>query len=241
MSAKHGRQVRGFSLVEVLIGSTVSLWLLLGAMQLTSHHLASYRHQARLLRLDQELRAALDMVVRDLQRARHWQAAGVAPDPSATEPTANPYEAISLNAATAASSVEYGYDRTLATAPIAFGFRRQVASNGTGNLQMKNAMGGWQPMTDPAIVNITRFAITPVLRENRLWQHCRCRFQAQRAPDCEDTALGASNTAPTLQVTLLDIDITGASPGDSNLVRALTERVHLHNPAIAHSGGCPPG
>ncbi len=230
--------VRGFSLVELLIGTTVGLWLLLGAMQMIGHHFASYRAQVRELRINQELRAAVDVVARDLKRAGHWNKALLA-FASPTSAADNPYAPIVLEDQAPASAIEYAYDRTTPTLPNAFGFRRRVGSDGTGSLQMKNAGGGWQPLTDPAVVNITRLAITPVRRAIPLWTNCPCRFRPVRAPACEDMALQQLAQAPSVWTRQFDIEITGRAVGDDVLERVVREHVRLGNGATTHLDGCP--
>jgi len=230
--------VRGFSLVELLIGTTIGLWLLLGAMQMIGHHFASYRAQVRELRLNQELRAAADVMARDLKRAGHWDKALATLTVGATLAD-NPYAEVSLEDTTPSSTIEYAYDRTTPTLPNAFGFRRRVSSDGSGSLQMKNAAGGWQPLTDPAVVNITRMAITPVLRSIPLWTSCPCRFRPVRTPACEDIALQQLAEAPRVWIRQFDIEIAGRAVGDEVLERVVREHVRLGNGATNHLDGCP--
>lgn len=231
--------VRGFSLVELLIGTTIGLWLLLGAMQMIGHHFASYRAQVRELRLNQELRAAADVMARDLKRAGHWDKALATLTVGATLAD-NPYAEVSLEDTTPSSTIEYAYDRTTPTLPNAFGFRRRVSSDGSGSLQMKNAAGGWQPLTDPAVVNITRMAITPVLRSIPLWTSCPCRFMPVRKSACEDSALQELTQMPRVWIRQYEIEIAGSSVGDTTMARVVSENVRLGNSATADLDGCPP-
>lgn len=231
--------VRGFSLVELMVGSAVAIWLLLGAIQLIAHHFASYRAQVRELRLNQELRAAVDVIARDLKRAGHWNGALQAVAAGAPF-TDNPYAPVMLENTAPSSSIEYGYDQSTATQPNAFGFRRRVGSDGTGSLQMKNAAGGWQPLTDPAVVNITRLAITPKLRSIALWTSCACRFRPERTPACEDNALRELAHMPRVWIRQYDIEIAGNAAGDTTLARVVSEQVRLGNSITADLNGCPP-
>lgn len=232
--------MRGFSLIELMVGTTVALWLLLGAMQMIGHHLASYRAQVRELRLNQELRTAADLMTRDLKRAGHWsQALQAYVAGAGSSESENPYTPVLLEDRTPSSSVEYAYDRSTLTLPSAFGFRRRVSSDGTGSLQMKNAAGGWQPLTDPTVVNITRLAITPVLRTLPLWTSCPCRFRPVRATACDDTALQALAQTPRVWIRQFDIEITGTAPGSHGLERVVREHVRLGNGATSHLDGCP--
>lgn len=232
-------RARGFSLVELMVGSAVAIWLLLGAIQLIGHHFASYRAQVRELRLNQELRAAVDVMARDLKRAGHWNGALQAFAAGAVS-TDNPYAPVTLGNTTPSSSMEYGYDQSATTQPNAFGFRRRVSSDGMGSLQMKNAAGGWQPLTDPAVVNITELTITPVLRSIPLWTSCPCRFRPVHTPACEDSALQELAHMPRVWIHQYDIEIAGNAAGDTTLARVVSEHVRLGNSATVDLDGCPP-
>lgn len=230
----------GFSLVELLIATTIGLWLMLGAIQLIGHHLASHRAQVRELRLNQELRAAAEVMARDLKRAGHWDKAFISSDAPEVprSPQDNPFALATPDSRTALNSLEYGYERTLATAPDAFGFRHQV-SGGVGMLRMKNAAGGWQPLTDPSVVNITQFQITPFVQTIELWTSCTCRFSPHKSPDCDDTALQEHPGRPRLHLHHVEVVLTGVATGDSDLSRTVRESIHIGNQVVAHPAGCP--
>lgn len=231
---------RGFSLVEFMVGTALGAWLLLGAIQLIGQHGASYRAQVRELRLNQELRAAADVMASDLKRAGHWSGALQAWAPGADMQTqTNPFAAVAVDSTLPSDWIEYSYDRSTPTLPAAFGFRRRATADGVGSLQMKNAGGGWQPLTDPQVVNITRLAIVPVQRVVELWPSCRCRFQVLRAPDCEDTALAERVGRPQQRIRGYEVEIAGVAPGDSTLVRVVRASIRLGNTDAESLGGCP--
>lgn len=239
-SARRLAAQPGFSLVELLIGTAIGLWVMLGATQLMAHHFASYRAQVKELRLNQELRAAIDVIGRDLKRAGHWDGALVAfPTLATTEAPDNPFSAVVLDGNTPSSTIEYSYDRTDPTPPLAFGFRRRQAPDGTGLLQMKNAAGGWQPLTDPAVVNVTQLSITAALHTVELWESCQCRFGATRSTGCEDAELQHNAERPRLLIQQFDVRITGTAVGDPGLSRAVEENVALGNITLLHPNGCP--
>lgn len=222
-----------------MVGTALGAWLLLGAIQLIGQHAASYRAQVRELRLNQELRAAAEVMTSDLKRAGHWAGALPAWAPGVDVQTQlNPFAAVALDKTLPSDWIEYSYDRTTPTPPAAFGFRRRTAG-GVGSLQMKNAGGGWQPLTDPQVVNITRLAIVPVQRVVELWPSCRCRFQVVRAPDCEDTALPNRVGRPQQLIRGYDVEIAGVAPGDSTLVRVVRASIRLGNTDAVSFGGCP--
>lgn len=230
----------GFSLVELLIGTAIGLWVMLGAIQLIGHHFASYRAQVRELRINQELRAAVDVIARDLRRAGHWNHALTAFPPAAnTQAPDNPFLKVGLDGDTPSSTIEYGYDRAEPTPASAFGFRRRQAPDGTGYLQMKNAAGGWQPLTDPAVVNVTQLSVSPVLHTVELWATCQCRFRATRSIDCEDGVLQDNDERPRLLIRQFDVRIAGSAVGDPGLSRAVSENITLGNSVLSHPNGCP--
>jgi prepilin peptidase dependent protein B len=223
-----------------MVGTTVALWLLLGAVQLMGFQLGSQRTQAHEWRLNQELRAAVDVMARDLKRAGHWEDALLAFDSDMTRPQHdNPFTTLKLEGGGPTSAIEYAYARSIPTPEAAFGFRRQLTANGVGVLQMKNGAGGWQPLTDPSAVNVTRLTITPVVHTVELWPECRCRFLPIREPNCEDTELQALVERPRLEITRLEVTVTGSATQDSGLVRMAHEHIHVRNAGLLRLGACP--
>jgi prepilin-type N-terminal cleavage/methylation domain-containing protein len=78
---------RGFSLSELMIGSSVGLLVIAGALQLYLLNLRATNDNLRLSRLNQELRATLDLLRNDLRRAGHWLL-----DPGLDHPENNPFQ-----------------------------------------------------------------------------------------------------------------------------------------------------
>ena len=132
---------RGFSLIELMIGMTISLLILAG---IASAYLLSASATAETLtrvRLGQELRAILELMRQDVRRAGYWNA------PATANPLDNPFRTLlttALPGQPAGSCLLYDYDDGQGT----FGFRL----NGS-NLQMRGgttaepadcASGGWE-------------------------------------------------------------------------------------------------
>ena len=85
----RGRQ-SGLSLVELLVGAAIGLFLVGGATKLFIDTLDDSRRLIIETRVNQDLRAASDLVARDLRRAGYWPnalQAAVQPPESST-PTA---------------------------------------------------------------------------------------------------------------------------------------------------------
>lgn len=160
---------RGFSLTELMVGSTVGLLVIAGALQLYVVNLRATSDTLRLSRLNQELRGTLDLLTNDLRRAGYW-----AFTPGSTTPLDNPFQAdgndLRLGQSTGEtehSCILYSYDLngdlrvgvgpsgvaspTTSTSNLEqFGFRLRA-----GQIQMRNGgspfnctSGSWQAITD---------------------------------------------------------------------------------------------
>ena len=171
---------RGLSIVEMLVGIAVGLFIVAGTTKLFVDYLGSNRNLLLETRVNQDLRAAADLVVRDLRRASYWRnsTTGISTNPT-IPPVANPYAAVAY----ASGALTYSYDKDGVNGINAttedFGVRRDVVS-GKGVLQLRTA-GGWQTITDPGTLDIPASApdlITPTTaRVVDLWDECPCIFE----------------------------------------------------------------
>jgi prepilin peptidase dependent protein B len=217
---------RGLSLVEMLVGVAVGMFLIAGAATLFVANLSSSRKMLVEARLNQDLRAAADLISRDIRRAGYWsnaiagtQAASGVAGPAAS----NPFSAASA----ASAQLTYLFDRDsddVVHGNDQFAFRLQ-AVNGVGTLQMSLSAASavaasWQTLTDPMAVNVTDFAITPTITT---------------IPPA--SAVYVCVNPPTVTVRQFDISITGSPPSDPGLVRTLQTRTRLRNDQT--SGVCP--
>lgn len=108
------RRQRGLSLVELMVGVAVGLFVVAGATMLVANQLGDNRRLLLETQIQQDLRAAADIIVRDIRRSGYWGAAqtGVwyAGSPGVT---ANPYTAVApAVSGAAASSVSFNYSAT---------------------------------------------------------------------------------------------------------------------------------
>lgn len=213
---------RGLSVVELLVGSTVGLLIATGATQLFVEHLRDNRRLLLEARLHQDLRAATDLIARDLRRAGYWRhaAAGLAsPD------RLNPYQAITPDGGSVAESTTYSFSRDDVENHVidlneATGFRLSQ-----GSLQTLTG-GHWQSLTDPAVLRVTRFAITPELRQVPLGHLCR--------PACSAAEAGC----PSLTVRRYRLEVHGESATDAAVQRQIHEAVQVRNDALS-GATCP--
>lgn len=223
----------GFSLTELMIGSAVGLLVIAGAAQLYLLNLRATSDNLRISRLNQELRATLDLLHNDLRRAGYW-----ALEPDSGDPADNPFQSagnrVRLGHVTGEaddSCILYSYDLNsdqlvgvgaagtpgLATTAVnleQFGFRLR-----DGVIQMRNGgssfdctTGSWQAITDPD-TEITTLQFT-------LMETCS---------NLLDTTQTCLSGEPALLARRIGIAIDGRSRSDNAVSQQLTSTVTIAN------------
>ncbi len=215
-----------------MVGVAVGMFVVGGAIKLFVDYIGANKRQVVETRVNQEMRAAADIVARDLRRAGYWEnaSAGIA--------VSSPYAVASQPSA---SEIQYAYARNADNVldnNEQVGFRRQVVG-GIGVLQMQDGLNNWQPLTDPGTLDVTTFTVTataPTL-VNDMSKYCPCLYKLTCTPaDMTDTTrnpLGPRTmTIPSYQIVL-----TGRAVSDPAIVRTVNENVRVRNAVL--SGGCP--
>ncbi|MDQ3060286.1 MAG: prepilin-type N-terminal cleavage/methylation domain-containing protein [Pseudomonadota bacterium] len=231
------RHQRGFSIVELLIGVALGLFILGGALKLFGDYINNNRQLVLETRVNQDMRAAADLIARDLRRAGYWgdSTAGVTGTALTSE-----YAAVSPTGTAATTQITYSYsqgeeDNDLDATTENFGFRLN-----SGALQYLQG-GSWQTMTDPNTLTVTAFTVTPRQRCVPLQQYCT----GASSSSCSACTLNATTgcpsascaTCPFLNVRSYDIALQGTSTTDSSVVRNLQETVRVRNDQ--RLGSCP--
>jgi prepilin peptidase dependent protein B len=219
----HGQ--RGLSIVELMIGVAIALFIAATGATLLASHLRESRGLLLEARLMQDLRSAADIVSRDLRRAGYWAAAtdGVWAA-GATHVAVNPYVAIAPGAA-ASDAVSFRYSRDAAENNVVdsneqFGFRLR-----SGAIEMQLGAGGWQALTDAGTLNVTEFRVTPSVQEIDLQNFC--------ATTCPS---GSTSCPPHQQVRSLALVIGGQLAGNASVTRSVRSEVRLRGDAVI--GAC---
>lgn len=215
------RSMQGLSIVELLVGVAIGLFILAGASAMFVTNVTNSRKILLEARLNQELRATIDLVTRDLRRGAYWANAINGTSTVGTSATAqsNPYAAITLGA----NEVAYAYSRdatendTLDAATEQFGLRLN-----TGQIQMQVG-GNWQALTNTALVSITGFTITPTVTAIDIRTAC--------AKTCTGTS------CPTITVRSYNVVLTGRLVSDASVSRTLQSQIRVRNDSTA--GVCP--
>ena len=230
---------RGMSIIELLIGVVVGFIVVAGAVKLMVDTLGSNRRLLLETRVNQDLRAAADLIVRDIRRAGYWanSTKGIFTTTGSGTVVTNPYREISL----VANEIKYRYARDVndsADDPEQASFR--LAG---GVLQFMNGEGNWQAISDPKVVSITNLSITTSgMRLIELHSYCVCmtKVGATGTPECTDADFrtGAfAAKAPTLGIRHYDVVLAGQSATDATVAREIRETVRVRNERLY--GCCP--
>lgn len=220
--ALNRRACKGVSLVELMVGMALGLFIVATALFLLTEHLRENRSLLLQARLQQDLRVTLDLMSRQLHRAGHWGTPQATIWQADVAPQTNPYTAWTPNS----TSVLFHASRDAQEnqqidSNEALGFRLQQ-----GVLQMRLGAGGWQALTDPEVMQVTQLHIQPQVHEQTL------------ADLCHRPCPPASNTCPPRQqVRSLHISLQASAAHDTQVQRSLQTQVRLRNDAVI--GSCP--
>ena len=238
---------RGLSIVELMVGIAISMFILAGATLVLTTQLESNRRLLLEAQLQQDLRTAADMISRDVRRAGYWgraycnvwPAAATADkggDPANCTQT-NPYNTITPSVAPGpGGTTQLVYDRStdfeggaafnaddnLVDGGLASRPRERVGfrfNQGAGTIEYLVGNNNWQTLTDPNVLQVTEFRM--VLNRRTLPTPCA---------DVGCQALGPQCGGPmSVQSRDLSFTIVARAMYDPNVRRSLSENVRLRN------------
>lgn len=237
---------RGLSMIELMIGTAIGMFLVAGAVTVFVSNLGNSRRLLQEARVNQDLRAAADLISRDLRRAGYWgnAIAGTVVTAPATTATANPYRLVTDNVGT--STIEYNFSRDPAAAENnaidtneCFGFRLSG-----GVIQMKtDCTPTWQAVTDSTTITVSALTITPTetpvdARDSCATACCSDADVAAGIPaTCTVRNIAAGATCPRVWVRRYGLVLQGTAATDANVTRRLQTSVRVRNDE--QSGVCP--
>lgn len=160
------RRQRGTTVIELLIGAAIGLFIVAAAAALQIAQLRDARSLLLQTRLTQELRNASDLIARDLRRAGYSGHAGAAPNPYAYRPTAiDPL-----------GTLRYSMDATendRVDVNEQFGFRLRG-----GAIEMLLG-GSWQAVTDSNAITVSALDVAPQMIETAVASACPTQLQSR--------------------------------------------------------------
>lgn len=213
----------GMSLVELMVGIAIGLFVVAAASVMVTSQLSDNRRLLLEVQVQQDLRATADVIARELRRAGGRQLAAEGVWSATTPASTNPYGAITLGSSN--TEVRFDYERGIGLQPL--GFRldpaRPVIQSFIGT--------GWQDLTDGNTMTVTGFTVRP---------------RSPAIPDqvipcpkaCDPLATNADTSCwPRLKVRAYEILITAQARTDARIQRSLRSEVRLRNDAYEFGAG----
>ena len=232
---------RGLSLVELLVGTALGLFLVAGAVTMFVSNLGNSRQLLLEARVNQDLRAAADLIARDLRRAGYWGDSLAGTIAVGAAAAVNPYRVITPGA----GIIEYAFSRDATENNIRdtseeFGFQRGLVGS-VGVIQMKVG-GNWQTVTDPQTIDIPVNGLTVTSSDVAVSARDACTVACCSDADVtagicatRNIAIGAS--CPTVRVRQYVLTLAANATGNTRVARTLTTRVRPRNDELG--GVCP--
>lgn len=212
---------RGLSLVELMVGIAVGLFITGAATLVVTSQLADTRRLLLDTQLQQDLRATTDIITRELRRAGSAGSTTIAQNgiwfPTVGNVVENSWTGITPDDGEASSNVEFRYRRSGGNEGP-FGFKVEGET-------VKSLIGGvWQELTDSRIMRVTELTVTPDAEQT---------FQIP----CPRTCPGGGTACwPTLSVRGYQVLITAESRVDPDVVRTLRSHVRVRNDQVRFNG-----
>lgn len=216
---------RGLSLVELMVGVTIGLFILAAATLVVTSQLGDNRRMLTDTQLQQDMRATVDIAVRDIRRAgfdgRSWMTVWASPVAQSltnyyatviAEQDANKGDSLVYQRSNVTGRLGLNDDGKVADDEWA-GFRFNAAA---GTVEMMVGNKNWQALTDASVMKVTQFDITYTARALPL----PCGDQCQRGP----------NDCP-LDLLVRDVAVvmSAQSAHDANIKRSVASSVRLRN------------
>lgn len=173
----HHSPHRGFSLIELMIGMTVGLFILVGASSLMVSQIGDHRRLALETRTEQDVRALAEVMTREVRSAGAWKdpMKGVWTEANPT-PQANPYANVNIEEAGA----KITFTILDGTSQLVRGYKF------SGETLYRYDGVSWQPMTDPNTLKIARFEVTE--NAHSFGMESACRLPCDGADNCPPVA-----------------------------------------------------
>ncbi len=209
---------RGLSLVELMVGVAIGLFVVAGAATVVATQLGDSRRLVVEAQIQQDLRATADIMTRELRRAGQWTNAASAVWSPGQPVNANPNDAVNV---VGNSEIDISW-----SGATALGFRWTAGPPGV--LQLKDGAGNWQDLTDKTTLDITNFDAQLVTTTTEPPLACPAFCPVPTYPN-------STACWPTVRVRELQLQITGRSVADPNVVRSIVSNVRLRNDQICNN------
>jgi prepilin peptidase dependent protein B len=215
---------RGLSLTELMVSLSIGVLLMLGLTTFMSGTLVNNTSSVKTIQFNQEMRAAMTLMVRDLRRSGYWGSTsyttGALSGVGYGSTYSNPFSNVDTSTA---NCILYRYDKnsnsTLDDGEY-FGFKLsgtgiQMLNSGTSSSAC-NGTSGWTALTNTSNLNITGLTFEKT-DSNPVY-----------------TTYGAA-TGPNIKVRYVTITLTAQCATDSNIQQTLKETIRIGNDLFSQS------
>ena len=217
-STRFRKTQGGMSLIELMVGVAIGLIVVAGASLAVSSQLFENRRLLSETQLQQDLRAASDIIARELRRSgaeRDFFALQGVWRPGVSTTVFNQFSKYQYNPLPVGVTYAYWYQPTGGTDSRS-GFKL------VGNTIQQRMLGDggaatWQDVTDSNAVEVETFSITP---------SDQTALQLPCPKLCPD---GTQNCWPTVKVRELLVSITARSKSYHDVERTMVSRVRVRN------------
>ena len=150
---------RGFTLIELMVALVIGLLLMLGLTTFLINNIRSNSDTLKAIRLNQEMRATMMLMSRELRRSGYWSSTASATNPFQTMTTSTSgcvlysYDRNATASTTVPSDVQYGF--LLASGAV------YMRSSGSSYTCTPGANNVWEAVTDDHVTNISSLSFVP--------------------------------------------------------------------------------
>jgi type II secretory pathway component PulJ len=222
---KRRHTQRGLSIVELMVGVAIGLFVVAAAAMLVSSQLTSNRRLLLDTQIQQDLRATVDIITRELRRSG-----------SLNNPQANTKVWSASMPASGVDGNQLAYDMTVpgtCGSEVLYRYYRVTPDDHGFDLQSnairtKVPSSGYQQLTDSAVLKVTNFCVEPVA-ETRT-----------RVP-CPSACPGGGDTCwPEIVVRDYRVTVEGEATNDASIRRSLSSTVRVRNDFVADNSHANP-
>lgn len=205
---------RGLSLIELMVALTIGLAVLGGVLAMMMNSMRANAESMKTIRLNQEMRAAMDLMVRDVRRAGYRK--GFSSTIGSGQTVENTVHILDNG-----GRIEFQYDEDddgmLNTSSESFGFKLEA-----GALKYtRNALASppvWQSITDPKVTTLTALSFC-------YWPSVATQCLTQVPAEAKSVSTGSAQVS----VYAVRITISAQVKNDAATSRRLTETIRVRN------------
>lgn len=226
---------QGVSIVELMIGITIGLFILAGASLVMTSQINDNRRMLLDTQVQQDLRAVSSLIVRDVRRANYYGLSHRKIWPAGLTPsTANPYAGLSPATTNGSSSLQYERSLDDQYGPannddnvVANGERVTFALN-TANHTIEMTLGNSSPqaVTDANVLRVTELTFTVAVRDLAVPCGVVC------------PPVGPAGCPLVQRLRQVNFVIVAEAVNDSRVQRSMRESVRLQNDIVREAAPC---